>query len=346
MDGGFFGQYAVIDNSSFLDNIGASNISIQVWFSLDANFDTFPTLFSNRDSTNIEGIVIGFESMSTEMYPRVVYNNGITLSNYTVAQPDSIWHQFIFTVQDTISVYIDSTLILQNTSTVYNSYSIANGLAPIYLGYDIADSSKSQYIGHFGEIAIWNRALDQSEINTLYTTYISQDCDVLIFDDDILAYYPINDALSSSQSVAHLIKNNQQHDGHLGDTTGTDACDPVQSSNDPFTITNVLTFSNCTSSPTKIPTANPTINPSVNPTRAPTSIPTDMPSKIPSNDPSMMPSSFPTGTPPTATGTGLIDTTQGYAYEYEFITNDDISLWYFEALSSVGIDSDMFNCGF
>ena len=136
---------------------------------------------------------------------------------------------------------------------------------------------------------------------------------------------------------------NNHHHNH--NSIGADLFDPIDSSNDPFTITNALTFSNCTSSPTQIttdnPTKNPTRDPSINPSRVPTEMPTNMPSKIPSSNPSMIPSSFPTesptsatpaSAPSTATETGVIDTTQTYAHEYEFITNDDISLVYFEAV--------------
>jgi Concanavalin A-like lectin/glucanases superfamily/PEP-CTERM motif len=91
----------------------------------------------------------------------------------TVSMPTDAWNQVIVERSgNTLSIYLDGTLVVSDTSFVGSITSSPN---PLLFGTrDAQDGRDFAVDGRLDEIAIWNRALSSSEIASLWNNGAGQ----------------------------------------------------------------------------------------------------------------------------------------------------------------------------
>jgi hypothetical protein len=153
------------------DNIKPSNISLSFWFKIASD---------KSDQKLIRHLYCGFEVTYNFTYSfasagkNKLNSNIYTTSTaaysqiYNTIVNDGKWHQLSFTFDGLYyKVYIDGVSVYQSnslgTASVYYS-SATNGFA---IGRD-GGASLFYYNGDFDDLGVWNRALTQQEISSLY----------------------------------------------------------------------------------------------------------------------------------------------------------------------------------
>ncbi len=171
------------------------NDSIQIpaafYSNVDSNF-TISYWFKSHNHTRMQPFNINDGGAYTTNL-NFSFNDGAALYNYwnsagsnniifgQISQlTDNFWHNLILTKKDTVlKVYIDGT---EHGSTIYNS--------PININKAITLSGKFyHWIGDLDDISIYNRSLNQSEINTISTSASSN---IIVTSPTIYDAYPIN----------------------------------------------------------------------------------------------------------------------------------------------------------
>ena len=290
-------EFAITPDYAKLDAVGSGDITIQVWFKTDstnANSVTNPTLLTTRDSTNVEGVLLGFERSNGQLLPRVVYGNEIIVTGAPTINDDT-WYQYTLTVEaDLLTIYIDDNIIYQNKTAVFDTYSLSNGnaLRWIFYGLEAASISnvQTQFLGSIGEIAIWGRALTINETLTFSDHALAEDCSFLE-DIDLLYYYPIYELIGQNSQYFQDFTSNPVN-GTLGYDSGV-INDPTFINDNPFNNSRVVA---CTSAPTTFPSSFPSNAPSSAPIASPTNQPTEFPSDSPTLKPTV-PTRSPTDSP-------------------------------------------------
>lgn len=90
------------------------------------------------------------------------YANGLGGSSFFVS--DGLWHNVIYTFDGSVhNLYLDGVLIDTD------NYLLNTGTTSLYFGKRAAELNNHQYNGKIDDAAIWNRALTQIEVSSIYT---------------------------------------------------------------------------------------------------------------------------------------------------------------------------------
>jgi Concanavalin A-like lectin/glucanases superfamily/PEP-CTERM motif len=161
-------QYATLSANPSAFNFGSSDFTIQVW----VNFNTFDgreqTLIEKFTGANGPGWSLTTPSAGGTSNIVEFYGGGVGVVNSpTVSIPTGEWSQVIVERSGTtLSIYLDGSLLVSDTSFVGSITSVTN---PLLIGTrDAQDGRDFAVDGKMDEIAIWNRALSTSEIVSLW----------------------------------------------------------------------------------------------------------------------------------------------------------------------------------
>ncbi len=157
-----------ISHSASLNFTNISNYSISMWVNPNSNQKgTTIRLISKPLSGNPYPFEI---RLSNTLIPSLVIYDGT--NNPTAESPDAIsanqWHHLVGvrdTGTDLLYIYVDG--ILKNNVSDTTTGDLSNN-QPIYIVSDIYTSSDTWFNGLMDELAIYNRALNASEILLLY----------------------------------------------------------------------------------------------------------------------------------------------------------------------------------
>ncbi len=156
-----------------------NQFSVSLWFNANLNQEFSPFVDANISNWEIY-----------LKYLKPTFTKWITApSNYqeyisTTTVPLSQWQHIVYTYNsNNVNVYLNGVLIssFSNVSLVNSN----NGL--YYFGASISGSSQF-YAGKLDDIGIWNRALTQDEITSLY--YSENTCQSLVINTGVLSYNP------------------------------------------------------------------------------------------------------------------------------------------------------------
>jgi hypothetical protein len=159
---------AVPSVSSLLPN----RLTMSVWVKI-------PSIYTGNNQvgriirTRFYGYILWFDSSNGSIIHTLHHNSSATTTTNTPSNiNDNQWHQIIGTFDGTNNkLYLDGQLISTDvTTTLSNLYYVPDG--PVVFGRDgnNPSSETALYQGWIDDIGIWNRALTQQEITTMYNS--------------------------------------------------------------------------------------------------------------------------------------------------------------------------------
>jgi len=191
----------------FASTFNSSNITVSVWFLKDSNYIT------NQSRLSIikryEG---GYSNPNGQSWGIYVKKNGDSIASF-ILPPNTTnsyasflddtgpkvqsnqWHNAAFTFNGNVMLtYYDGQLISSSPSN--GMLLNANGNSGISIGMSIqANGHWDPYNGKIDDVGIWNRALTQQEINTLYNTNLCFQTitvtDTLLINTNITGFNPV-----------------------------------------------------------------------------------------------------------------------------------------------------------
>ena len=144
--------------------------SIGLWaivLNNNASFDAAQYFISRGQDVNSGAVGLAiFQGTNNQFYTFLNGNANAVDPSTTESIPQSNWHHLLTTYNgDTIKLYVDGNLVKQNPY----GQPLGNSNDGILIGKHIASNPFSYYVsGNIDDIGIWNRALTQQEITTLY----------------------------------------------------------------------------------------------------------------------------------------------------------------------------------
>ena len=205
-------------NNSF--NMGY-NFSISVWFTVN-DFNKVRTLI-NKNSIGegkLDYFNIGILPSTGTLYTQ--FGNGNLIDN--IISPNipnlNVWYNAIFTVDDSVKLFVNGQLIEKHWRTI----TPLENTEKISFGY-WQNQSHTYHNGKLDDIGIWNRALTQQEITSLYAGCNDETATTNSLNGIVLKNsQPINLTASPSlggQFSGDAITNNKftPADAHLGKNT-------------------------------------------------------------------------------------------------------------------------------
>ncbi len=183
-------NYINVNSSSSLNTANMNQLSISGWF-------------NNISSGSGGGFVVrlGNQNLTTGGIGYEVYTNAGNLNvnnwwlnqnpHYSDSKPiqNNQWYFFVIVydfVNNVSSFYVNGTLVNSTTATLYKS---TNPILNIGRNTNIG----SYFNGLIDDIGIWNRALTQTEITTMYNGFLySDNCNAVSGSlvNGLVAYYP------------------------------------------------------------------------------------------------------------------------------------------------------------
>jgi len=165
----------IAPNQNYL-NI-TNNISISAWFNpaQSPTFRTSYTIVTKRISMNVEMpylLAINYQYGINSDYEKPIFISNSNYYGYQYLQSsfsitNSKWQHLVCTINDNnLKIYLNGIQILN--TIIDNNKRIPNTGMLIIGGGARADKPAEQFIGSLDEIRIYNKALDQTEINYLY----------------------------------------------------------------------------------------------------------------------------------------------------------------------------------
>lgn len=255
-----------VPNSTSLNLIG--DFSISIWYKSvnPPTNNNSHTLIAKRDdnlsccSPNVPwDFQINYQQdIANYKKPLCAFANG----SYTFAQADSLitintWQHLVFIYgSDTLKMYLNNTKIYSN----YFSPSLrASNTSDMLIG-SINRASGDEYMnGALDEIGIWNRALTQQEITTLYNR---PNCSAIITLNG-----PSSFCSGQTQNIKLSVDSSgliyKQYLWSTGDTTPSILVNPTQTTK--YKVTVVQNGESCKDSITITVNAKPTVAPAATP---------------------------------------------------------------------------------
>ena len=182
----FDGVDDFIDLGVFWNNYQSFSINLKV------KFDEFG--WQAQNGQTVESIIVGSSDTDSNwngfnLYAnpqgQFIFNvggNGTTTAIVSDPQQEDVWYNVTATLDqqlDLIRLYINGLLIgesdIENIGTISNTY-------PLYAGGVVVDDA-GYFAGSIDDFSIWNKVLEQDEINNLYCTSLNGD------EDDLLSFW-------------------------------------------------------------------------------------------------------------------------------------------------------------
>jgi hypothetical protein len=155
------GNYLSISNPALVGNFGVNSFSISVWFKtiqIDGPILWFGAYATNNSVWYVRSYVNGYVLAGVSGGSNVISNNIFS---------DNEWHNAVY-VRDANSfkseIYVDGQLESQSTFTYLDNI-VGAGNVNLRVG---SNSYNTFFYGSIDDIAIYNRALSQVEISSLY----------------------------------------------------------------------------------------------------------------------------------------------------------------------------------
>jgi len=164
------------------------NFSISVW--IYTTYDTIdtPILYKGKfDDETREFSALEFALFADK------WMSATKTTNFDRPTP-GVWHLYTITVQnDTVSIYIDNSLVAQDTG---HSYTFGTDIIRISMSKDLSQSSPPNYFdGAVSELILWNQVLTESDVIKIY-----QD-DLTTLQSKIAFAWPMYKIVSDESSV-------------------------------------------------------------------------------------------------------------------------------------------------
>ena len=189
------GDYVAVSNSASFQNLSSTSISLWVkptsfdlglyadaeslvskgWGEVASSFG----LYIRRNSDAGTTTASSFDSI------KFVFDWGTKTLSSPFYSPNNWYNCVAIATSDTVKLFVDNTLVGAISSTnqiISNSY-------PIYINYHTwygGSSSSSRFGGDIDDIKIYNRALNNAEVHTIYNSV------AFIPQNGLVAYYPFN----------------------------------------------------------------------------------------------------------------------------------------------------------
>ncbi len=168
--GGRFGRAGSFDGTSYIyvphnSSINPTNsITVAAWArSNTSTWNNYTMFVSKRNA-----FVLGPQSGTKLMYFYVYVNNGWRIASFTPTFDITLWHHYAGTYDGTnVKLYIDGAPV---ASTTYAG-NINTDTGPLYIGKD--DGYSRQFNGLLDEVAIFNRALSDTEVLALSSSAVN-----------------------------------------------------------------------------------------------------------------------------------------------------------------------------
>jgi hypothetical protein len=173
---GFSSHIRVPHNTS----LNALPITISAWYKEDGQTGRSQFLVSKYPCQSFNGYSMHLNEGHPSAYYYSINDSGSIINldgespNYQIPT-SGVWHCITLSISDSIfTYYLDGTVILQSTFSGDLGY-VTTTLSDLYFGkyagpcLDYVPEERYHTLGQLDDIAIYNRALTQSEVTALYT---------------------------------------------------------------------------------------------------------------------------------------------------------------------------------
>jgi hypothetical protein len=184
------GSYINIPNSTALQFSGG--ITFSVWFNatnISVGAVNSTSYLMSKGSDGLATSWISF--LDTSAITLLIYNNSNTLSNWATVPSSQLiistnqWYNATFTFDGTNArAYINGQL----KSTLASTYTSFSNIYDLKFGRRHTSGLPYFFNGKLDDIGVWNRALTQDEITSLY--YAENTCQSLVINTGLLSFNP------------------------------------------------------------------------------------------------------------------------------------------------------------
>ena len=147
-------------------NVTSGNKTISFWFK--SSYSGYQSILGNSN----DSFILGTFSSQIPMPNGVSYIQGSSGKTFGVTASvtdefaDGNWHHFVYTYDGNSKIYIDGT---ERTISYKSGTSSSDDIVIIdNLGLGLRRASYPFYDGDMDEVAIWSRALDDTDVQTIY----------------------------------------------------------------------------------------------------------------------------------------------------------------------------------
>ena len=147
-------------------NVTSGNKTISFWF--NSSYAGYQCVLGNSN----DSFILGTFSSQIPMPNGVSYTQGSSGKTFGVTASvtdefaDGNWHHFVYTYDGNSKIYIDGT---ERTISYKSGTSSSDDIVIIdNLGLGLRRASYPFYDGDMDEVAIWSRALDDTDVQTIY----------------------------------------------------------------------------------------------------------------------------------------------------------------------------------
>ncbi|MDP6703958.1 MAG: LamG domain-containing protein, partial [archaeon] len=187
----------VLDDSS----LALTNVTIAAWINVTPG-SASTTILSKDSSYKLEIDTNG--ELKASLYAPSTWNSVTS----TIALPSNEWIfiTFTFTGSD-LNLYVDG--VLNQSVTPLSALSIASSTNDLYIGS--AAGSSSFFNGSIDDLAVWDSALSQSDITTIYNSGSGISDLTQTYSTDLVGYWKFDEGSGNSASDS----SGQGNDGTL-----------------------------------------------------------------------------------------------------------------------------------
>tara|TARA_Y100000114_G_scaffold108129_1_gene101508 strand:- start:4533 stop:7541 length:3009 start_codon:yes stop_codon:yes gene_type:complete len=225
-------SYITVDNSSGIFSFGTNPFSISLWF----NGESFPGAYTALLGSHGSGSNSSFWGVYVHDTVGVVIFHGGQLIGGGGSISTNQWYHYAVTRDSAgnLITYLNGAVV--NTAT--GKTGTFNSSSAIRIGDDLHNANPS-FNGKLCQISIFNYALQQEDITTLYGNSTSGVGDPLLLNTPPVAYYPLGDELvynGSSFLVPNMVGSNIGSSNFL--------CTEFDGANDSIDCSSYLNFKN------------------------------------------------------------------------------------------------------
>ena len=205
----FNGSSSYIDVSSF--SFGSDNLSISMWIKPSSTQNAYANLFDFQHSSSDAGVfTIQQDNANTNQYKVWQWSGGAYNISNAVTLTANTWNHLVYTLQSNGNyvLYLNGTSSTTGSNLTANTSSLTK---PLNIGRWQGNPTPGRYFnGDIDQVRIFSKALNQTEVDTLYAetacVYTATTTD---------NYFPLADG--SSDAVAYIPFDNSAEDLISGD---------------------------------------------------------------------------------------------------------------------------------
>ena len=191
-------DYIDVGNPTELQLTGAFSVSL--WMKTIAT-GTGAFVAKDNNASNPRGFSVEFNNSAPGGY-FVIYNGTTTYGVYVFSSDanyinirDNNWHHIVavYTPSTSVALFVDGNFVKSNTTNIPASVNFVND--NLNIGRRPQSGGVNYFNGKIDEVAIFNRALDSTEISALYDGSGSniRPSNLMATDLNPIAYYPLGE---------------------------------------------------------------------------------------------------------------------------------------------------------